>query len=461
MSKNHGPITNIQGFNEKLLIHLRDALYATIGNTQLQAENLSVSLGSGDIFRIEPEQPQPDTHGLGGLQHKFAALLTPAGYVFYDATAKTPYLYNDKLVNMSNQLMEFFQSLPIIMKDHPIRGAGYLMGYDPRLRRIMLGMYFEEQYQLQPFSGASDIPNLEVNDVVTLYGKPFRFIGLNTTEFECVTPPPCPVPVISGLATPVSVASNVALIDAFTTDVEATSGIVTPSSVASLVKTGALTWELRRVTAVAGVYNLSVVLTNACGNSAAYPVVLTVTEAVAPCISPAVQGVVPSTIINMLAGNATPQLIATIEMNQPGLTVTDDSANLTTSQSGVFVSVYATAMQVVGSYSATVTLTNACGSTTVVFTVNVLADLTPSEGHQVFMSASGDPSCFDTTISPTDIVYTLPEVVALAAGNIIYTSPDASAIWNRTAAIIDASNGNLFSVNLSTGQLTLITICPY
>lgn len=98
--KNMGPIEKLDNYNERLIIHHRDCLYMTRSKLRLKTDALSVTLGSGDIFEIDP-QPIVDTQkGYAGIQSKWSGLVTPAGYVFADSNQV--FLYTgDRLNNLS------------------------------------------------------------------------------------------------------------------------------------------------------------------------------------------------------------------------------------------------------------------------------------------------------------------------------------------------------------------------
>lgn len=458
-SKNHGPITNLAGFGDKLLIHMRDALYATINNTILKTQDLSVTLGAGDIFQIEPEELQPDVHGIGGLQHKFAALMTPAGYVFYDNKAKTPFIYNDKLTNLSNLLLEFFQSLPDIPLDNPITGSGILAGYDPRHKRILFGFYLPKSYNYQPYAGSADIPSLNVNDVVLMYGKPFKFKGVNTSIYSCTAPPTCPKPEIAGLAPTVTIENDDLLIDAFTTDIEATSVTVVPAGVATAVKTGTLTWELRRVTSVVGVYNLTLFATNACGNGTPVNTTVTINAATTPCLPPAVIEILPGTSAVIEDASPTNTYLASIQYNQSGLTLSSSTANLVIVQSGAFAYIYALSGRTAGTFSGTITAENGCGDVDTVFNVTVVADIV--EGTPIEISGYDTPgvTCPDFGTGTPDTVFKLGSA-PLVHGDIIYQTAAMTTPEYAWARIIEVITGKLFSVNQATGEISdLSTLC--
>lgn len=107
---NKGDITNLEAWGtDSLLIHHKAALYRTRDKAVLQTNIISVSLGSGDIFALEPQEQLPTPEGVGGTQHSFACKLTDAGYIYVDAETKKVFRYDgSELKDMSEGARGFF-----------------------------------------------------------------------------------------------------------------------------------------------------------------------------------------------------------------------------------------------------------------------------------------------------------------------------------------------------------------
>ena len=145
--RERGVIMHLQSYADKLLIHHEDSLFLTIGKESLQTTTGSVVLGSGDIFRVKPQELAATEYGLGGTQHKQGCVLTPQGYFFVDVRQGKVFLYNGKLKEISNQGMrKWFQdhlelrtdwyssSAPAVHSYFP----GVLAEYDPVFNRVIL-----------------------------------------------------------------------------------------------------------------------------------------------------------------------------------------------------------------------------------------------------------------------------------------------------------------------------------
>jgi hypothetical protein len=379
--------------------------------------------------------------------------------VFYDHAARTPFIYNDKLTSISNLLLEFFQSLPDIPDDNPITGAGILVGYDARHKRLLFGFYFPEQYDIVPFTGASDIPSLEVGDKVMLFGKPFEFKGVNTSEYECSEPPSCPSPAVESLGTLITIDNNDTVATTLVLEVAATSVLLIPAGILSAVQTGALTWELRRVTTVPGVYSITVIPSNACGTGESNTVNLTITEAVEACVPISVVSVLPGTNANVLAGLPGTTYIATIEYNHSDFTLASNNANITFVKSGNFAHIYVGAGQTVGSYSGTITASNACSTVPTVFNVTIVVEIPSGAPVEIAGYLEAGAGCPEIGTGTLDIVYK-SGTPPLVNGDIIYQTSGMTTPKYEWARIIEVSTGKLFTVNTSTGVITdASTIC--
>lgn len=115
MPKNKGEVMNVEGFGDKIIIHTQFSLFVTRDKTTLVGENdVRVRLGSGDIFEINPQELLPET-GHAGTHHQFSAIVTKQGYIFVDVTQGKVFLFNNELVELSNNgLKNFFRTtLPL------------------------------------------------------------------------------------------------------------------------------------------------------------------------------------------------------------------------------------------------------------------------------------------------------------------------------------------------------------
>lgn len=139
MPKNRGEIINIKGIGDILVINQRYAFSRTRNNVKLATSAGEVYAGTGDIFKIPPEELTPTEEGYAGCQHKFGCLLTKAGYMFTDAEQGMVFLLTDKLEEISakGNSAFFFDSLAN-MGDNPFNGSGLTIGWDSEYNRIVL-----------------------------------------------------------------------------------------------------------------------------------------------------------------------------------------------------------------------------------------------------------------------------------------------------------------------------------
>jgi len=187
--KNMGKIVNIQGMGDKLIIHHKNALYITRDIATLKSDVLSITLGSGDIFRIPPQQGRPSESGFAGTQHKFACTMTDYGYVFPDGEAGVVYVLNeDGLNSLNNDMNNFFMTYLNVKEDNPFIGNGICIGYDREFQRILLTVKnrnipnFVPGYEETEEFFSKLTPGVSV---VLRDGRYQLFKGLNSSPFDC------------------------------------------------------------------------------------------------------------------------------------------------------------------------------------------------------------------------------------------------------------------------------------
>ena len=136
--KNMGKIINLEGMDDRLLIHHENALFLTQDKTKLESDIISITLGSGDIFQFQPQEAISSKLGYAGTQHDLACVKTPLGYVFVDAKHGQVFLYKGKLQLLNNGLNTFFRQWLTVPDNNPFVGNGITIGYDPKYNRILL-----------------------------------------------------------------------------------------------------------------------------------------------------------------------------------------------------------------------------------------------------------------------------------------------------------------------------------
>ena len=150
--QNKGPITNIFNLNALIYIHTEKSLFKTKGKQNLELADASQAyIGSGDLFAQEPDEFIQSTDGYMGLTNKMGALVTKDGYVFVSRNSKKIFLITDKVQDLTDlglstwarenvpyALENYGVSLAGINLDSPTNNFGYLVSYDPLLKRLII-----------------------------------------------------------------------------------------------------------------------------------------------------------------------------------------------------------------------------------------------------------------------------------------------------------------------------------
>jgi hypothetical protein len=141
--KNLGRIMHLEGIQDRLLIHHEKGLLVTQDKAKLESNILSITLGTGDIFQFEPQDAQASKLGYAGTQHKLACHRNPFGYFFIDSQAGQIFQWNGKDLKLLNgDLNTLFQEYFRTLGTNTYIGNGYVMGYDPMYKRLMLTKKF-------------------------------------------------------------------------------------------------------------------------------------------------------------------------------------------------------------------------------------------------------------------------------------------------------------------------------
>lgn len=186
--RDKGKIINLEAWGtDALLIHHERALFKTRDKAVLQTNIINITLGSGDIFAIEPKEVNSTPTGTGGTQHKFGCLLTEIGYFFIDEETKDVYLYDggNELKDIRGGLFRFFQDNLYCKKDNPFNDFGLQIVFDNQQNRLILSqkadINFTVSYDLvkQEWSYSHDfIPDYIFNTRNSVYS--FNEIDLYT-----------------------------------------------------------------------------------------------------------------------------------------------------------------------------------------------------------------------------------------------------------------------------------------
>jgi hypothetical protein len=149
--RDKGLITNLVAWGtDSLLIHHEQALYKTRDKAVLQTDITLVSLGSGDLFALEPSEVAPTSEGYGGLQNRFGAVLCQAGYVFVDAAVGDLLIYKggDTYTAINKGFRTFFEETfrTQVIGDNPFKDSGLTLGFDKENYRLVLSLKAESSF---------------------------------------------------------------------------------------------------------------------------------------------------------------------------------------------------------------------------------------------------------------------------------------------------------------------------
>jgi len=191
MPKNMGPVVNLVGMDDKLLIHMQNSLFVTQDKTKLESDVLSITLGSGDIFQFEPQESLGTKLGFAGTKHDLACVLTPIGYIFPDSSMGKLFIYKDGLKNFGVGVENFLGDYLTIDDVNPFIGNGITIGYDPQYDRVLLTVKnkaLPATIQVVPgFKETQQFFNTLISGQSIVYkdGRFQKFLGVNATAFNC------------------------------------------------------------------------------------------------------------------------------------------------------------------------------------------------------------------------------------------------------------------------------------
>lgn len=196
MQKDKGPIVNLEGMDDTLLIHMENALFRTRDKAKLDAGVLSITLGTGDIFQFEPQEAISSKLGYAGTQHDLACVQTPVGYVFFDGKLGEMYLVKGDIKNMNEGIDTFLRQYLKIKEKNPYIGNGATIGWDQKYKRILLTVKNDQPAPtlvVKDFQDTNEFfDNLTVGDVILYEGRYIQYQGLNNpvdSGFDCPADP--------------------------------------------------------------------------------------------------------------------------------------------------------------------------------------------------------------------------------------------------------------------------------
>jgi hypothetical protein len=196
MQKNMGKPVHLEGMDDRLLIHCENALFRTQDKTKLEADIISITLGSGDIFQFEPQEANSAPRGYAGTQHDLACVRTPNGYIFLDSKEGNIFIYKGQLELINKEMNVFFKEYLRMKENNPFIGNGYTIGYDPKYKRLLLtakDVRANAGLIVNNYDPAN-ILTYSIGDLLLKDGKLVRFLGVNSTVYNCDAAPVPGVP---------------------------------------------------------------------------------------------------------------------------------------------------------------------------------------------------------------------------------------------------------------------------
>jgi hypothetical protein len=179
--RDKGKINNLCAWgSDSLLIHHEHALYKTRDKAVLQTDITLISLGSGELFALEPAEIAPTSEGYGGLQNRFGAILCQAGYIFIDAAVGDILIYkgDNSFTTLNKGFRTFFEETfrTQLVGDNPFADSGITLAFDKENYRLVLSLKaplpFTATFDLvkEEWASCHDyIPDFLVNTRTTLY----------------------------------------------------------------------------------------------------------------------------------------------------------------------------------------------------------------------------------------------------------------------------------------------------
>lgn len=213
IQKNMGFIQHVEGMEDRLLIHCDNALFITQDKGKLEGGNLTVTLGTGDIFQFEPQEVQAAKLGYAGTQHDLACVKTPIGYIFADSKQGELYLYKGKeLKALNTGLHRFLRDYLRIKGKNSFNGNGITIGWDQRYKRMITTVKNKrpaDGTNVVVLNSPTDITDVigvvgpplypdclqttnglvKIGDVIFYNGKYLRYLGQNTSIYDCPADP--------------------------------------------------------------------------------------------------------------------------------------------------------------------------------------------------------------------------------------------------------------------------------
>lgn len=147
VDRTKGRMTNLESTEEFLYIHFENTLYMTRPRSNFQTtDGRLVRVDVGDIFDVKPEELVNDKLGFLGTQHKSSCLMSPFGYIFYDAEKGKWWKVNKNIPEeiSGEGLHNFFRDNNIAFDDRPFVSQGFTIVYDEKYERLIISKKYKK-----------------------------------------------------------------------------------------------------------------------------------------------------------------------------------------------------------------------------------------------------------------------------------------------------------------------------
>jgi hypothetical protein len=178
--KNTGRLRAIFSMSNNLYAHTDNNVWKiNSSDTQIQASDATVYLGTGDIFTTVPQYMYAVNEGFAGIQQSEGQLLNQLGYWFVDAIGADIITINESVGKIEQGLMDWLnENLRFKIKDYLpnyelnyIHEIGWHIGFDYKNNLVYIT---KKDYDLKDsslFKGAYNEDDCEVGSIYELDGK--------------------------------------------------------------------------------------------------------------------------------------------------------------------------------------------------------------------------------------------------------------------------------------------------
>lgn len=189
---NTGEITNLFVNFDEIYVHTERSLFQLVTRPQqIQTNASTLFIGTGDFLAVPPKELVTTDYGYLGSSHKQAIKINEFGAFFYSDLSKSLFhltgsskspLQNIALKGISNFLQnegtlyfneyykqQFGIEYPLVNQPSIKNGIGFLIGYDPRFKRIL---FTKKDYKpITPITPISPVVNYDFNDKTKFENK--------------------------------------------------------------------------------------------------------------------------------------------------------------------------------------------------------------------------------------------------------------------------------------------------